>query len=595
MQKPLIHFRKTMKKIGKISTVIAKIFYSKFLQRTSVLFVLFLGQTNSVVSQKGSYVNLSLSTDKIVAGEVFMLSISSNIAGQIKIALPKEFIKAGVMSESSSDALINNRVVSQIEISQGYYCEKKGTYTVGPAEINGIKSKSSRIEVIGAGVSTNTTDLQKNLNSAPVFGQITCSKKSVYLGEAFVVNSKIYSRYSVAGIDNNYTLSKAKGNLELINLQDPRKYNSGQINIKGVPHIFIDFSKQLCFANKTGKAGLSPFAGNIQIDKGFFPETVHAQSNSLEIDVIPLPKNAPDVYSGLVGVFTYTFNPTQQSVKQGEIVTLHVTINGTGNLHVANPPKLILPNGFEIYGEIERKEEIEYTEEGASGSVDFTFHILANEAGSFIFEKQHFTYFDLQSKTYVSSFSKPTKFTVAVDPSYVKQSNKLELTKSVSSSMSILKIAGALIALFIVLFIHFQRKKKKSKHEYQATSNAKASTTTKQEDTHLGGLNTIKQEPQTISIPSTLSTLEGTPLFSSLHELIVKQLKNVTQLEYASTTELLESLSKISNYSLLVPKIEVLLDELNTLRYGGTSITSKEASDILVHKVTVLLKEFIQR
>ena len=592
MQKPLIHFRKTMKKIGKISTVLAKIFYLKFIQRTSVLFALFLSQTISVVAQKGSYVNLSLSTDKIVAGEVFMLSISSNVAGQIKIALPKEFIKAGVMSESSSDALINNRVVSQIEISQGYYCEKKGKYTVGPAEINGVKSKSTSIQVVGGGASNNTNDLQKSVNSAPVFGQITCSKKSVYLGEAFVVDSKIYSRYSVAGIDNNYTLSKAKGNLELFSLQDPRKYNSGQLNIQGVPHIYIDFSKQLCFANKTGKAGVSPFSGNIQIDKGFFPETVYAQSNALEIDVIPLPSNAPDSYSGLVGSFIYRFNPTQQFVSQGEIIKLHLAVNGTGNLQMANAPHLKLPEGFEIYGEIERKEEIQYGEDGVSGMVDFTYHLLATKSGKFIFETQRFTYFDLPSKSYVSTFSKPVEFNVTPDPNSVKKSNQLKLEKYEPSQLfSMIRIIGPIVLLLIILYGYFRWKKTKGDSLNISPKNSTKPIEDSKKTEPISDASIPSKEIKSVAIPASVTTMEGIPLYSLLHELIVKQLKNVSELEYASSGELLIALSDKPQFSYLVPKINNLLDELNQLRFGGKSLATKEDSDAIVHKVTTVLRE----
>lgn len=598
-----------MKKIGKINqlneirsavpltTVNSFLKFHKrlnlsLLQRIIVLFVIFLSQTISVVAQKGSYVNLSLSTNKIIAGEVFMLSISSNIAGQIKIDLPKEFIKAGVMSERSSDALINNRVVSQIEISQGYYCERKGNYTVGPAEINGVKSKSTSIQVVGDDSKTIAGKFHDNLNSAPVFGQITCSKKSVYLGEAFVVDSKIYSRYSVAGIDNNYTLSKAKGNLELFSLQDPRKYNSGQLNIQGVPHIYIDFAKQLCFANKTGKAGLSPFSGNIQIDKGFFPETVYAQSNALEIDVIPLPSNAPDSYSGLVGSFTYRFNPTHQLVAQGEIIKLYVAVNGTGNLQVANAPHLKLPDGFEIYGEIDRKEEIQYTEDGVSGLVGFTYHLLATKPGKFIFETQRFTYFDLPSKSYISTFSEPVKFHVTSDPNYVKKSNQLKLEKYAPSQLfSIIRIIGPIVLLLIILYGYFRWKKTKGDSLNISPKNSTKPIEDSKKTEPITNAQSSPKETQSVTIPASVSTMEGTPLYTLLYELIIKQLKNVCELEYASSGELLTALSDIPKFNYLVPKINVLLDELNQLRYGGKSLANKEDSDVIVHKAAVVLRE----
>jgi hypothetical protein len=542
-----------------------------------------------ILAQK-DFIDLSVSKNKVEVGEVFTLTITSNIRsnqGNIGINLPPTFKKVGMTSQGSSDLEINGRVFIESTVSQGYICTKAGKYNVGPAVIAGKKSQSLILEV----VKDNTTQLNMStpvLNSnEPVFGKISSPKSKVFVGESFVIDSKIYSRFNVVGIDQSYTLSKAKGGLETINLQDPSKYNTGQLAINGVQHVFIDFAKQLCFSNTPGMASLSPFSGTLQIETGFFPENASLTSNAFQIEVKPLPPGKPESFIGLVGVFNFELNQTKTSLIQGETFPIILQVSGVGNLHLVAQPKLLLPEGFEIYGEVKRGEEIQYTNDGAAGNVIFTYNIRATKAGRISFPAQAFSFFDPASESYKTSVTNAFEVNVASNPNFKADTSKLDIDLTKNSRSSIFwRVLLALIAMFVAIFMFFRLRKSTQKPNV-SKSTAKVSPL---ESISVSAEKKPVVKDTLADFPADLAFMSTGNMCSILYNAIVKSMQSKTGQEFAAYPDLIELLK--NDHLAQVVKIEQIVSIINLNRYGGEGMMEQRQKESLIQATRDVLKEF---
>lgn len=98
-------------------------------------------------------------------------------------------------------------------------------------------------------------------------------------------------------------------------------------------------------------------AGTLELDaaRAEFEETVFSAgairlSNRAALEVMPLP-DAPDDFSGLVGVVTAEFAAEPAVVNLGEPVAVTLTLRGSANLAQWVRPHLIAPDGWRIYDE----------------------------------------------------------------------------------------------------------------------------------------------------------------------------------------------------------------------------------------------------
>jgi hypothetical protein len=109
--------------------------------------------------------------------------------------------------------------------------------------------------------------------------------------------------------------------------------------VKGIEFYSIEYDRSLVFPNRSGKLQIDPF--KLILKRGF--EGMPIVSSGASVEVLPLPSNAPSSFIGMVGKLSMTQKLSQTEVKKGDVVKLHLTLEGTGNLHNILTPNLDFP------------------------------------------------------------------------------------------------------------------------------------------------------------------------------------------------------------------------------------------------------------
>jgi len=193
-----------------------------------------------------------------------------------------------------------------------------------------------------------------------------------------------------------------------------KKVNLEQTKVNGKNALTFEYGKQVFIPISTGKCIVKPFEMALRCSGSIFAKTYRIRSSGLSIDVKPLPNGAPASFIGAVGTYQLQQKNPVGSIRENDVVTLELTLSGSGNLHNSNAPKLNLPKGCSIYGDPEKVDQYTFTENGAEGSITYRYNIQVNASGKIHFSAPVITYFDPQKETYVTI--RGTAFDVEAKP-----------------------------------------------------------------------------------------------------------------------------------------------------------------------------------
>jgi len=289
-------------------------------------------------------------------------------------------------------------------------------------------------------------ELKKNL-----FIKVTADKNKVRQGEQVTISYKLYSR-----IPMQMSISK----LPTLNgfwTQDfdiPRQAKPGEEVIDGKKYQVFLLKKSALFPTQTGTLELDPAeadgaarivrqvrrrmsdlfdpfgAGTLMMSDPYFNNTyynsveyqdvpAHLQSAPLKINVSPLPeKGQPDDFGGAVGNFSVSSKIDKQNISTDDVATFTLTISGSGNLKLIDPPVLKLPNGLNTFDPVVI-DTITGRSTTITGSKIITYVITPHTPGDYEVPSIPFSYFDPQSGDYVTVNTQPVKLHVTPGKNYM--------------------------------------------------------------------------------------------------------------------------------------------------------------------------------
>ena len=294
-------------------------------------------------------------------------------------------------------------------------------------------TKKTTIEVVAAQEGGSTANehgssVQRQLAKDDILLRMNISRGSVYKGEPVRASLVIYTRASIANIED-FKLPSFDGfwSQELPISQQ----NSSRENINDKVYEAYVLKEYLLYPQKSGELVIEPttltavaqvVVKNNRYDPFFgrgadvYDVPRSLSTGAVKINVKELPEGAPASFTGAVGEFTLSSEVPSVEMKANSAATYTVKISGSGNLNFLQQPELMLPSSFELY-DVRRSEQINTTATGLSGWKQFEYPFIVRSEGEYNIDGVAFTYFNPQSGEYVTLQGKPLSLNIQPDKS----------------------------------------------------------------------------------------------------------------------------------------------------------------------------------
>ena len=336
-------------------------------------------------------------------------------------------------STSSSMQIVNGRTSTSLTIQYRYQATEEGQFEIGPVSLTAggqnLSTDPLTIQVVGGLPSGGPTGQPgtDTVEAEDLFVTATASKQRVFVNEPVVVEYRIFTRIRLEGLNLTELpgttgfwveeLPTPQGQVEQI-VRNNVQYRSSIIRrlalfptSAGSKNLDpLTLGAQVRVQRRGGNRFLDPFGDPFDSFFGRDPFgsriPVTVSSNSLEIDVVPLPVAAPDSFAGLVGQIQVSTEIDRTEANTNDALTLRVEVAGTGNIRTLPEPELDIPTGFELYPP-EISERVEPTQTGIRGHKAFEYVIVPRTPGEMTIPGVEMAYLDPEQGIYLVAAAEP--------------------------------------------------------------------------------------------------------------------------------------------------------------------------------------------
>lgn len=341
---------------------------------------------------------------------------------------------------SSNYSMTNGTVTSSKQTTFTYVLRAKsvGTFTIPAAKITAggktYTSRSAKITVVESGQTGSSSNGgaqqgQQGGGSAKANGdelyiRQSLTRTSVYEGEATELVTKVYTRVSLQSIsdlqmpkladfvandlgDNNITFTTEyvdgkEYQVGVLSRKSIIPQKSGSLTIEPTEAEFVVKRR----VRSTGSIFDDFFGGDTQLSRQ------RVKSQSVKLNVKPLPQGKPTGFSGGVGQFRFKVEVTPTDTKVDNSVQVRVSVEGQGNLKILTMPKPQFHQDFDSF-DPSSKNSIDAVPGGFSGKRTDEYLIIPRREGQFEIPAIEFSYFDPQQGKYVKLSQGPFTLNVA--------------------------------------------------------------------------------------------------------------------------------------------------------------------------------------
>jgi len=384
------------------------------------LLLLFFCLSSVVTSWAQTRFEASTNARQVVEGSYFDVSFTLYDGSGSQFAPPdfSDFIVVSGPNRSVSTSMINGQVNREMSLSYTLQPRRKGTFTIGSASIQAsgmrLESDPLTIEVVEAKTGSLRDD-QKAYIKAEV------SSTEAYIGQQLTLNYKLYTTVDVESFN-----ILEEGNYQGFFAVDVRRFNGRIMRevVNGVQYTTKILKQVALYPQQTGQLTISPMNVQLGIVKEngnrprsfFFNREVRripANTETVTVNVKPLPTAAPDSFTGAVGDYTIDASVTPTTVSTDNAITLLLRVQGDGDIKRVQAPTMEVPEGFELYDPKVMEESTIESGQGITGKKVFEYLLLPKEPGVYTFQPS-FTYFSPDSAKYVTLDGR--RYTLNVKP-----------------------------------------------------------------------------------------------------------------------------------------------------------------------------------
>ena len=295
------------------------------------------------------------------------------------------------------------------------------------------------------------------------------NKSEIYVGEQISSISEIYIKNGVNIQNTNMSPITYDGFWE-----DEVKINTNKRKrkiIDGITYTSIKFRHSVLTSQKSGLLIIPPTNMDVDIPKRgrliqnhpfFGPqyETVLSSQNirtkEKRIRVKELPEPIPkDFYGTVSKKFSIRSEIDRTSLKTSEAISFKLILRGEGNINMLEPFKINFPNSFEVFDPV-ITDKTYVGNHNTGGTKIFEYILIPREKGNYTIPSIPFSYFNPNTKKYITVNSNTHEITVekgkkytAIDTSNVSYQ---ELSLLQNSSFTNIRFRKMLHSYFYIVF-----------------------------------------------------------------------------------------------------------------------------------------------
>ena len=331
---------------------------------------------------------------------------------------------------------INGRRTQSRSVSYTYILEAgtTGKFTIGEASVVADKvtyrTQPVTIEVIQGSSSPAGTVREQDpvtgteISDQDVFLRLDVSKRRVVKGEPLTATLKLYTRVNVSGAEDiRFPTFNGFWSQEVY---APQQIDWQRENVNGEIYQVATLRRYVLLPQQSGPIKIDPSEivcviqvrntrrGQSLLDEFFDSyQTVRKRvlAPAVTINVIELPAGAPGTFKGAVGKFSISAGIGKESVKAHDAVSVFITITGEGNINLLEAPRVTFPPDFEVY-DAKITDNSRSTGGTFSGSKTFEYPVIPRSHGDFTIDPVEFSYYDINSKRYITIRSEPLQLKV---------------------------------------------------------------------------------------------------------------------------------------------------------------------------------------
>ena len=356
----------------------------------------------------------------VLEGDQFQITFTLTDAKNVESFTPPQIKGCDYMSksqfQSSSFQSINGVTSSNVRIDFicVYRANSIGEYMIPSATViaNGKKYQSSPSKII----------IQKNTNkpNQRILNQISPKTEGGKISNVIKIQLSKNAIYENEPIECTINYIAKKGTKFKNPIVMPEfdgcmseKVDLPQLSSNQIEeNTAIPIAKYILTPHKIGKIKIQSGEYNVIVAKEEIIDVAGSKfirtqpvsmicSDSVVIDVLPLPKPQPTNFSGAVGQFSIETKLVESNIRTNEPATFKCIINGQGNIKYISEPKFEFPSDFELYTP-KSESKVEVFDGTMKGSIVYDYTFVPQSIGKFQIPEYEFVYFDPNKKEYIT-------------------------------------------------------------------------------------------------------------------------------------------------------------------------------------------------
>ncbi|MCC5934577.1 MAG: protein BatD [Balneolales bacterium] len=401
-----------------------------------VLFFLFFwaGDAVAVNTQPdGVQARLTTTSERVFVGERFIVAVEITGSRVENVQRPElepveglRIISATPTRTSSFDVR-DGRHFSTIGFRYTLEAMREGEHTIPAVSITmnnqAFTTNPLQVTVLGR------DQLHQENADDNIFIRLEVSNQSPFRGEQVQAKVVLYFHQDISVISYQPSSTWRTDGFWLERLTEEQGPRAENVTVRGQPFRRAELMSYSLFPTRSGEVSIGGYNVTVNMrpvsrfgDASRFVEnfgrsqrSVRLRTQTVDLNVRPLPSPQPEGFSGAVGQFSVSREVPDTEIKIGEPLNIETSFVGRGNVSLVDHPQFNLPEGFDIFQPGENLN-IQKSAAGISGSKTFTDVLVARETGLFEVPAASVSWFDPRSRRYRSQQLPAVQVRVLHDP-----------------------------------------------------------------------------------------------------------------------------------------------------------------------------------